>query len=95
MRRLFLAIVLLAFAMNAIHANNRNDKLKEQPIESILYHKSNEKQVVNIIYLNGTYSRHEFNTKKERRQFVRRAKKYQASIETIIKSRRKRALQDG
>ena len=61
---------------------------KTQPIEDVLITKERDSiWVVDIIYLNHTFSRHEFKTRKEARILKKEAKRWQASIQTIINER--------
>lgn len=89
-------LLMIMLVSNVAFANVlRNDKLKELPIESVTFHQEMEHasgefiNVVNVKYLDAKYSRHEFTTKKERRAFVKIARKQVASIATIIAARKK------
>ena len=84
---LLLTCLLSLSSLTGINAQvYRNDKLKDQAIRSIGKHTDeNDVYVVQIRYLNDTYSRHEFATKKESRLFIKKARLQQASVKIIYK----------
>ena len=66
--------------------NMRFDQLKNQPIEFVQGHTNGKGiYVVQIKYMNETYSRHEFPKRKWARDFKKLARSKQASIGEIIK----------
>ena len=65
--------------------NMRFDQLKNQPVEFVSTHTNDEGvYVVQIKYMNETYSRHEFPKRKWARDFKKLARSKQASISDII-----------
>ena len=60
---------------------------KTQPIEFFQSHIENGRHRVDIRYLNGTYSQHYFDTRKEVRILRKEARKWQKSIKEIINER--------
>ena len=65
--------------------NMRFDQLKNQPVEFVQGHTNGKGiYVVQIKYMNETYSRHEFPKRKWARQFKKLARSKQASISEII-----------
>ena len=65
--------------------NMRFDQLKNQPVEFVQGHTNGKGiYVVQIKYMNETYSRHEFPKRKWARDFKKLARSKQASISDII-----------
>ena len=66
--------------------NMRFDQLKDQPVEFVQGHTNGKGiYVVQVKYMNETYSRHEFPKRKWAKQFKKLARSKQASIGDIIK----------
>ena len=65
----------------------RFDKLKDQPIQDIIGGRENGMYVVDIVYLNNTYSRHVFPKRKWAKEWLKVARSRRSSIIDIIKSR--------